>query len=115
VAAALVLSAFGVALEQVLEDFELTDATVDLERALFEQTTSSIALGDDYEFLKKIGHAARAPVIRADRDYLLSAFEQIERNDGSIEGYLRTKLGVTDEMLMQAKVHLVAESPPPHV
>jgi len=113
VAAALVLSAFGVAREEVLEDFTLTDTAVDLERALFEHTTSSMALGDDYEFLKEIGHAARAPVIRADRDYLLSAFEQIEQSDGSIEAYLRTKLGVTDEMLMQAKLHLVAESPPP--
>lgn len=85
-AAALLLRALGVPLDQVLDDYELTNRVAEgwIRRAEAD------------------GYPPHAHVvIRADADFLLAAFDEIDARYGSLEDYLREGLGL-DETLQAA-------------
>jgi protein-tyrosine phosphatase len=81
VAAALVLRVLGVPIEQIVHDYQLTDRLIP-EWA--KQARDGVVPAHI--------HA----VLRSDPDFLLAAFEAIQRRHGSFEGYLRDALGLTD-------------------
>jgi protein-tyrosine phosphatase len=108
-AAALILTSLGVRIEDVLADFALTDQVVDLERALFDNPTGSVGFGNDQSYLRTLSPEVRAPLLKAAPEYLESAFEQLRKDHGSIEGYLRERLQVTDDAITRIRAHLLEE------
>lgn len=107
VAAALLLRTLGVSADDVLADYVLTDAAVDLERELFARATGSVALGDDHSYLHQVSPEARRPLLRALPEYLDAAFRQIEDDHGSVPDYIRRVLGVDDVKLERLHTRLL--------
>ncbi len=85
-AAALVLSALGVAREVVLQDFELTNEVGHLHRML-KVTDRPGSLGTQPPEVS-------AAVLHADPAYIAAALDAIEAEHGSVEGYLRDVMDV---------------------
>jgi protein-tyrosine phosphatase len=90
VAAALVLAALGVSRADIVEDYSLTDKILDLERDTAHQRASA-----GFGQLAQLSAEARAPLFASDPEYISAAFAHIEREDGSIDSYLESRLGVT--------------------
>jgi protein-tyrosine phosphatase len=108
VAAALILTSLGVPPDQVIADFVLTDTAVDLEKALFQHRNGSIGMGNA-AYLASVDHSCREPLLKAHPDYLLAALDQIVRDHGSITSYLRSQLGVTNDMLRRVRGFLLED------
>jgi protein-tyrosine phosphatase len=87
-AAALILSALGVPREIVIEDYVLTDRVVDLE-SIFMATAHKSALMN--------APGVVAAVLRSDPSYLHAALDAVEEKHGTVAGYLRDALGITEE------------------
>jgi len=107
VAAALVLSCLGVPWEVIVGDYTLTNQVVDLEQALFQNPRRSVGLEDEHGQLARVDRDARAPFLEAHPEYLAAAFEQINHDHGSIEGYLCTRLGVDPAKSVRIREHLL--------
>jgi protein-tyrosine phosphatase len=107
VAAALVLSCLGVPWETIVADFTLTNELVDLEQVLFQDPRGGIGLDDEYRQLARVGREIRAPFLDASPEYLAAAFEQIRRDHGSIDEYLRVRLGVDEARSARIRAHLL--------
>lgn len=106
VAAALVLTALGVPWSTVLEDFVLTDSSVDLEEIIASRRTS-IGLDTRRGLVGGVSAEARAPLLRAAPEYLEAAFESIRSNHGSVAAYLADTLGVTGAELERIRSQLL--------
>jgi protein-tyrosine phosphatase len=94
VAAALVLSCLGVPWDVIVADFTLTNQVVDLEQVLFRHPRRGVGLEDEHGQLARVDRETRAPFLEASPEYLAAAFAQIRQDHGSIEEYLRARLGV---------------------
>lgn len=108
-AAALILTSLGVAPEDVLLDFTLTDRVADLERFVLTRPHGSLGLGEQQSYLRALSPEVRAPLLRAAPEYLNAAFEQIKRDHGSLEGYLHDQLHLRDDSLTQMRAHLLED------
>ena len=108
-AAALVLDTLGVDRDVVREDFRLTDQVVDLEGVLLQRPERSVGLEADRVRLATVSREARAPLLAADPKYLDAAFGEIESTHGSVEQYLRNRLGLTERALEQMRAHLLED------
>jgi protein-tyrosine phosphatase len=108
-AAALVLSSLGVARPDVLADYVLTDTGVDLEHELITHRRSTVGVGEDHDHvqLAAIAREARLPLLAAHPDYLEAAFDSIEADYGSLDGYLRQRLGLADSELDDVRRRLL--------
>ena len=93
-AAALVLDLLGVAREDILADYALTNQAVDLEDFLARERSSRLGLADSSHPLLTLDHATRQPMLAADTDYLATALETITAEYGSTEDYLQDAVGV---------------------
>ena len=107
VLAALILSTAGVPHEQVMADYAMTNAAVDLEKDLFEYPGASIGLGEEYVFLTSLSSADRQPLFTALPEYLEAAFDQIRLDHGSLDNYLIGVLGQTPGSLADIRHHLL--------
>lgn len=107
VAAALVLTALGVPWEHVLEDFQLTERVVDLDRVLLQHPRDSVGLGGDELRVSGMPREVRAPLLAASADYLEAAFDSIASAYGSVAGYLSKALAVTEEDLTRIRHYLL--------
>jgi protein-tyrosine phosphatase len=93
IAAALILSALGVPHQTILDDYLLSNETVDgLQTMMMERNPR-------YAELLAIDPDALRPVLLADTSYLNMAFAAIEQKCGSIEAYMKQHLGVTPASL----------------
>ncbi|MET0987299.1 MAG: tyrosine-protein phosphatase [Steroidobacteraceae bacterium] len=108
-AAALLLTTLGVPREQIYADFTLTNDVVDLERELFEHPRSSVGLGEDRNYLMKCSREARSPLLKAFPEYLDAAFETVEQDHGSVESYVRNRLGIDATAVKRMQAHLLEE------
>jgi protein-tyrosine phosphatase len=106
-AAALVLSCLGVPRDVIVEDFILTNQVVDLDRVLFQDPRRSVGLDDEHGQLARVDPSTRAPFLEASPEYLAAAFEQINQDHGSIEEYLRSRLGVDPAKSARIREHLL--------
>jgi len=88
-AAAMVLSALGVPLETVLEDYCLTDVYAAKSMDRMVRTMRALSLFRTTSQTIRQFFAARP-------EYLRSAIEAIESAHGSVEAYLRDRAGLTD-------------------
>jgi protein-tyrosine phosphatase len=106
-AAALLLAGLGVPRDQIMADYVLTDAVVDLEKELFAHSQSSAGIGDDRSYLERVSVEARMPLLKALPEYLDAAFEQLEADHGSAADFLREALGVGEEKLERIRARLL--------
>lgn len=89
-AAALILRALGVPPATVVEDFTLTNEVLDLKGVLLSRRGSSLA-NQRPEVV--------AAITQADPDYLQSALDSIDDRYGSVAGFLRDQLDVSEREL----------------
>ncbi len=98
IAAALVLTVLGVPYETVKQDFLLSNQTID-PRELQKNLSGPIAA---------LSPAAAAPLLGVEGDYLDAAFAAMRAKDGSVEGYLKTELGVGPVEIAAIRKRLLA-------
>ncbi len=100
VAAALLLSALGVSREQIFEDYMLTEQ-------FFERSCEMILADARALMLKDMDRAVWEPLMRVDPDYLNAMFDALTVKYGSVEHYLRERLGVDEARLARIREYLL--------
>lgn len=106
IAAALVLTVLGVPRDKVIEDYVLTEKAGDF-RGAAASTPPPAGDKDPYAYLRNSKSDLIAPLMRADPAYLEAALNQIARDYGSIEGYVRKRLGVSGMELAAIRARLL--------
>lgn len=101
VAAALLLSALGVAREQIVTDYALSDKVVDFSKALTRKSDGA------NNFLAKLPREVLAPLMSSDPDYIRAMFAEIEQKHGSVDRYLKDVLELTDGDLRAIRASLL--------
>lgn len=90
-AAAMILYVLGVPMETILEDYLLTG--IRCKEEIDAETEACRAFTSDETVLESVYW-----LNTTHKDYLLSAFESMEKLCGSVDNYLREKLGVSEEV-----------------
>lgn len=98
-AAALILCALGVPRETVVDDYVLTDRVVDLE-AIFTDRKRKNELTD-------LSRGVVTAILKADAGYLHAALDAVEEKHGTVAGYLRDELGITEQALFTMRQSLL--------
>jgi protein-tyrosine phosphatase len=100
VASALVLTLLGVPRGVVDEDYLLTNATIDdLFKFMAESKQYKAFVTDRREQIM--------PVMMAEKEYLDTSFDVIEREHGSVENYVRDILSLSDDAIEAIRVNLL--------
>lgn len=107
--AALILHCLGVPRETIYRDYEFTNRAVDLGAFLQHHRTARLGLSSDKQPLTAMDEALRQAILRADSDYLTAGLNQIEQDHGSLDGYLRDVLGVSDAARAEIRRNLLTE------
>jgi protein-tyrosine phosphatase len=81
-ATALVLSALGVPRDTIMQDYLLSNSALDMDRLLADAGLNALPAD------------AIKPLLDVEPAYLDAAFEQIDKDYGSVENYLKRELGV---------------------
>ncbi len=100
-AAALVLSALGVPRDIVVEDFALTNQVLNLREALLKHGRD-LAM-DKHTSLAKQPSEVITAIVHADPEYIATALDTIDARHGSMEGYLREQLDVSESQLQRLR------------
>jgi protein-tyrosine phosphatase len=98
-AAALILSALGVPRDTIIEDYLLTDRTVDLATIFMDRKRENELTG--------LSRDVVSAVLKADASYLHAALDAVEERHGSVAAYLRDALGITEEALFAIRQSLL--------
>lgn len=107
-AAALVLETAGVPRDVVLQDYALTNEAVDLGAFVLRHHAAGLGLTDEAHPLLSVPLPARAAMLTADPDYLNAALDRVDREHGSVIGYLRGALGLDDRAIQAIRDRLLA-------
>lgn len=99
-AAALLLEVAGVDRATVLADYLLTNTVSSATRAKY------LAMIGEHLGADKV--AVYEPVMVVEAGYLQTAYDVVDELYGSVEGYLRDGLGLTDELIARLRERLVA-------
>jgi protein-tyrosine phosphatase len=96
VAAAIVLRALGVSTQAVIEDYVLSASLQDLQQLYGGR---NFQRHGSWEFLSTLPPEIRAPLIAAEPEYIEAMLGTLDQRYGSVDGYLASRLGVTDAAL----------------
>jgi protein-tyrosine phosphatase len=99
VAAALALSALGIKREQIIGDYTLTNTAVDLDKELVYHPRRSVGLGDDRSYIARLSPELRKPLLTAAPEYIAATFDQLEKDHGSVNGFIHAVLGFDESKL----------------
>ena len=102
VASAILLSALGVPRQAVVADYTLTE-TLSPPTVGTAAATSSRANGA----LARLPADARMELSRSEDSFILAALRSIDQEYGSVDGYLRTALGLSDADIAKLKARLI--------
>jgi len=105
--AALLLTALGVNRETVIQDYAMSDDIVDYEEAFSEELNNAEEDGGIMAALAKLSPEVRAPLFSSDPAYIKSMFEALEANHGSVEGFIKSEMDVTEKTLAQMRKNLL--------
>ncbi|MGA8707535.1 MAG: tyrosine-protein phosphatase [Steroidobacteraceae bacterium] len=94
---AVLLEILGISREQILRDYALTNQAVDLERFVFEHRSSAAGVAEGLHPLLRVAPQVRRVLFAADPAYLNAAFERLEADYGSVQGYLSGRLGLSGQ------------------
>ncbi len=100
VAAALVLSALGVARETILEDYMMTEQFFEQSCDLMQDTAGA-------GLFSKVNRTVWEPLMRVHPDYLNAMFDQLHESHGSVERYLQEQLGIDQLQIERLRTHLL--------
>lgn len=107
IAAALLLTALGVDHETVIQDYVLSEVI----NGLPEYQNAAPALSDDmdsnYAFLANMPPAALDALMGTRRVYIESAFDEMTKQYGSVDAYIRDELGMDEARIAQLKAHFL--------
>lgn len=92
VASAVVLRALGVPPQTAIDDYALSDTLLDFD-ALFG--AENVQRGGSWAFLVALSPDIRAPLMASEPAYIEAMLAMLDRQYGSFEGYLASRLGVT--------------------
>lgn len=106
VAAAVVLRALGVPPQTVIEDYALSEGSVDM-RALIGGAVSR--RNESWKFLAMLSPELRAPLVAAEPAYLEAMLDTLDRRYGSLQGYLASRVGLTPDALKHIRDHYLEE------
>lgn len=106
VAAALVLSALGVARETIVEDYALSEQVVDF-MAEFDVGMGEVDPDSPYAFLAQLPPEVIRPLMRTEPAYIEATFETIEAEHGSVIAFIKSELGVDDAELARIRERLL--------
>jgi len=87
-ATAVILTILGVPRDQVFADYLLSNSYLAAKNAATISSVKASGAPIDPAFLE--------PVLTVRRDYLQSAFDEVDRNYGSFDAYVRDGLGISD-------------------
>jgi len=96
VAAAILLSALGVPRETVIADYVLTNTLLPLPPRL-DASAPGDKLSPALAALNQLPEDVRVQLWRADDSYIAAALNAIDQHYGSVAGYLKTGLGLSDD------------------
>ncbi|WP_295798151.1 tyrosine-protein phosphatase [uncultured Microbulbifer sp.] len=108
IGAALILTALGVDRETVKQDYMLSNATLkdsNLMKALPED--ASEAEKRMYAFFARLPEDVRAAMTGVEVSWLETAFAEMERQHGSVEGYIEHALDVDQQELARLRENLL--------
>jgi protein-tyrosine phosphatase len=103
-AVALLLELIGVTREWVVWDYEQTNIHLDKSKVDLE---SAIAVGGTADWLAHLGPEGRELLLMADAAYLMAAIDGIEARYGTVEGFARTGLGLSPEIIQELRRRLL--------
>ncbi len=102
VAAALLLTALGVPRKIIFEDYLLTEQ--------FFDRSCELLLNEHYrDLFGKVERAVWEPLMRVHPDYLQAMFDRLDQAHGSVEGYLRDRVGLDDDSIAKLRHLLLCE------
>jgi protein-tyrosine phosphatase len=101
IASALLLAALGVERATIVEDYLLTNTALDLER----EVGSALKDFGGPAHLGRWPAQQLRPLVEARDSYLLAALDEIDRELGGMEVYLREQLGLDDRALGRLREH----------
>lgn len=103
-AVAILLELIGVAREWVVWDYEQTNIHLDKSKVDLE---SAMAVGETADWLATLGPEGRDLLLAAEEAYLMAAIDAIEARYGSIEGFARKGLGISENDIQQLRRRLL--------
>jgi protein-tyrosine phosphatase len=96
VAAALLLTALGVPRETVIEDYAMSDKVVDY-MALIDAADPQRVSESSIAYLLQLPRELLAPILWSDPIYIVTMFDELERNHGSAMAFIHEELGFGNE------------------
>lgn len=93
VAAGILLTVLGVPRETVLSDYAMSEKVVDY---MAQMNAAPASANDPYAFLRRLPPDVVRPLMRSDPRYLQAALDEIDTRYGSVDAYVRTRLGLSD-------------------
>lgn len=102
VAAALLLSALGVARKDITDDYLLTSEQLPSILAMYRKTSLRDRLDDSRSSIW-------GPVLAADEQYLNAMFDEVLDGNGSVEPYLRDVLGIEPAVISRLRSRLLVK------
>ena len=103
VACALTLTALGVDHDTIVEDYELTNVAVDLDKRL-----PAIKARIEQRIGKSVSDEAIRPMLGVDRGYLAAAFASMKTQHRDVLAYMDAVLGVDAKMVAKLRERFVA-------
>lgn len=107
--AGIVLGLLGVAEETILEDFAFTDKAVDLLDFAARHRAARLGLAATGAAMDAAGAQVMAVLTRADPDYLRAGLAAVTSAYGSIEGYVRHAVGLSDADIAAVRHQLLED------
>ncbi len=98
IAAALLLTALGVPRETIIEDYLLTNTTLDSTK-MFDTPEKAAAAGP----FASLPADVLKPFMAADRSYIESALRVIDNHPGGAEAYLHDRMGLSTDDLQKLR------------
>jgi protein-tyrosine phosphatase len=95
VAAALLLTALGVAPAAVVADYALSDQVTDFERLVSD--------GESWRFLRELAPEVRAPLFASEPAYIEAMLQSVRERYGSVGQYLHSRLGLDAAAITQLR------------
>jgi protein-tyrosine phosphatase len=96
VAAALLLTALGVPRETIIEDYAMSDKVVDY-MALIDAADPQRVSESSIAYLLQLPRELLAPILWSDPIYIVTMFDELEKNHGSAMAFIHDELGFTKE------------------
>lgn len=107
--AALILHTLGVPRDTIIADYEFTNHAVDLGAFMLKHHRAALGLTDGEHPLQTMDPGVRDVLMRADGAYLSAALDQIQADHGSVDNYVRDRLGVDDHMKREIRQALLID------